>query len=288
MVTPFSSEGAVDIEAATSVAEHLVTHGHDGLVVNGTTGESPTTSDREKSDLVRSVAEAVGARAVVTAGVGTNDTRHSVHLAKAAAAAGASGLLAVTPYYSKPTVEGVLAHFTAIADATDLPVLVYDIPGRTGLALSSDTLRRLAEHPRIRGVKDAKDDLFSSAEVLLSTDLAYYSGTDELNLAHLVQGAVGMVSVVGHVAGPQYRAMVEAVDDGNLAGARAIHHQLLPAVRAVMRTSQGAIMAKAAMQLLGVLPNREMRLPLVAARDDMVETLRLGLDAAGLLRAAAA
>ena len=282
MVTPFTADGGLDLDAAAAVAEHLVSHGHDGLVVNGTTGESPTTSDAEKATLLRAVVEAVGDRATVVAGVGTNDTAHTVELARQAAAAGADGLLFVTPYYSKPPQEGLVAHFTAAADATDLACMLYDIPGRSGVPIDTETLVRLAGHPRISAVKDAKGDLYASAWVMARTDLAYYSGDDALNLAHLANGAVGLVSVVGHVTGHEHRAMVEAVDAGDLPGARAIARRLLPAVRGIMTRGQGAVMAKAALQLAGVTTGRAVRLPLLAATEEQTDVLRADLTDAGL------
>lgn len=288
MVTPFTADGRVDLDAAAAVAEHLVAHGHDGLVVNGTTGESPTTSDGEKSALLRVVREAVGHRAVVVAGVGTNDTAHTVELARQAAAAGADGLLAVTPYYSKPPQDGLVAHFSAAADATDLACMLYDIPGRSAVPIDTETLVRLAEHPRISAVKDAKGDLYASAWVMARTELAYYSGDDAINLAHLANGAVGMVSVVGHVTGDEHRAMVEAMDAGDLPGARALARRLLPAVRGIMTRGQGAVMAKAALQLSGVLGSRAVRLPLLPATDAQVDALRADLTEAGLTEGAPA
>jgi len=283
MVTVFDDDGELDVEGTAAVADHLVSSGCDGLVVNGTTGESSTTTDLEKEAILQAVLGAVGDRARVVAGVGSNDTAHTIAMAQAAAGAGVHGLLVVTPYYNRPPQTGLLAHFTSVADATDLPVMVYDIPGRTGTPIATDTLVRLAEHPRILAVKDAKDDLFAASGVMASTELAWYSGTDQLNLAHLTQGAVGMVSGVGHVAAPAYVEMVRALNAGDLAGAIRIHRALLPAVDAVMHTTQGAIMAKAAVQMLGVTTSRAMRAPLPTATDSEVDTLRAGLSQAGLL-----
>lgn len=283
MVTPFTPGGEVDLDAAQALATHLVDHGHDGLVVSGTTGESPTTSDAEKEALLRAVLEAVGDRAVVVAGVGTNDTHHTVELAREAEKAGAAGLLVVTPYYNKPPAEGLVAHFTTVADATDLPVMVYDIPGRAGVRITTPVLLRIAEHERIVAVKDATGDLFAGSEVMARSSLVYYSGDDALNLAWLAHGAAGVVSVVGHVAGEQWAAMVAAMDAGDVVAARAVHDRLVPAVVAIMTRTQGAIMAKAALELQGVLPNRLMRLPLVPATEDQVAGLRADLETAGLL-----
>jgi 4-hydroxy-tetrahydrodipicolinate synthase len=282
MVTPFHDDGSLDLDAAQQVAAHLVSSGHDGLVLNGTTGESPTTSDAEKDALLRAVVQAVGNDATIVDGVGTNDTRHTVELARAAERAGADGLLVVTPYYSKPPQAGLVAHFTAVADATGLPVMLYDIPGRSGIAIAVDTLLRLAEHERIVAVKDAKDDLHAAAQVMASTDLAWYSGADEMNLAHLTQGAAGVVSVVGHVAGRELVAMVEAVDAGNLSAAIDVQRRLLPVCDSIMRRTQGVIAVKAALQLVGVLDNRVVRLPLLEADDDLVAALDASLKEAGL------
>jgi 4-hydroxy-tetrahydrodipicolinate synthase len=283
LVTPFTPQGELDLDAAQRLSSYLVGNGCDGLVISGTTGESPTTTDQEKELLLRAVLEAVGDRATVITGVGTNDTAHTVELARQAAKAGAHGLLAVTPYYSKPPQAGLIAHFTAVADATGLPVMLYDIPARSCVPIHTETLVRLAEHPRIVAVKDAKNDLYEGAWVLARTNLEIYSGTDELNLAWLTQGASGLISVVGHAAPAQYRQLVDAVDAGDLPTARRIHTELLPAVRGIMTRTQGAIMAKAALQLQGVLPGRHLRLPLLAATDEEVATLRGDLEEAKLL-----
>jgi len=276
------ADGSVDLEGAAGLAEYLVDNGHDGLVVNGTTGESPTTTDAEKVDLVRVVVETVGRRAHVIAGVGSNNTADSVERARAAHKAGAQSLLVVTPYYNKPPQEGLLAHFAAVAEATDLPVIVYDIPGRTGLSIATQTLLRMADHPQIAAVKDAKGDLFAASEVMAQTDLFWYSGDDTLNLAHLTQGAVGIISVVGHLAGPQYAEMIAAVDRGDLARAIEIHRQLIPAVNAVMHLTQGVIAAKAALHDRGVLASAAVRLPMVAATDHQLARVREGLRQSGL------
>ncbi len=283
MVTCFTDDGELDLDATGAVAAHLLDTGHDLLVVNGTTGESVTTSDAEKDAVLRAVLRIADGRARVLAGVGTADTAHSVRLARAAAAAGADGLLVNTPYYNRPPQSGLLAHFGAVADATGLPVMLYDIPARAGVAIATDTLVRLSEHPRIVAVKDAKCDVACASAVLSQTDLIYYSGSDEMNLALLAVGAVGVVSVVGHVAGTCYRDMVDAVAAGDLPRARRTDRRLAPAVRAIMTRTQGAIMAKAALQLTGVIRGRAMRLPLPAATDDQVAELAADLQRAGLL-----
>jgi 4-hydroxy-tetrahydrodipicolinate synthase len=275
MITPLTTDGAVDYDGAARLATYLVDDmRNEGLVVNGTTGESPTTTDEEKERLLRVVLEAVGDRAKVVAGVGTNVTSHTRELAGQAAAAGADGLLVVTPYYNKPAQDALYAHFTAAADATDLPVLIYDIPGRTGAAVATETLVKLAEHPRIIGVKDAKDDPAATSWVLARTDLVYYCGTDMLNLPWLSLGAVGFVSVVGHVAGDRLAEMIEAHAAGRNDEALAIHRQLLPVYAGIFR-NQGLVMTKAALSMLG-LPAGPVRGPLLPASDS--ERLRLRED----------
>jgi 4-hydroxy-tetrahydrodipicolinate synthase len=283
MVTPFAQDGSLDLDAAGRVAEHLADHGHDGVVVSGTTGESPTTSVEEDGQLLQAVLEAVGDRLTVLAGVGTNDTAHSVELVVQAEKLGAHGALLVSPYYSKPTQAGLSAHFETVASAAGLPVMLYDIPGRTGVTIAEDTYRRVAQHERVVAVKDAVGDLARGVRIMSETGLAFYSGDDVLNLGWLTHGACGVVSVVGHVAGDAYRRMVDAVDGGDLTTALATYRELEPLVRAVMTTAQGAMTAKAALQLLGVLPNRHVRLPLVPADDALVDHLREALARAHLL-----
>jgi 4-hydroxy-tetrahydrodipicolinate synthase len=282
MVTPFTSDGAVDFEGVQRLAAYLVDEQrNDGLVVSGTTGESPTTTDEEKDRILRAVVEAVGDRASVVAGAGTNDTHHSVELARAAERAGAHGLLAVTPYYNKPPQEGLFRHFTAVADATELPVMLYDIPGRSGVPIQTETLVRLARHPRIVAVKDAKGDLFAGSQVMATTDLVFYSGDDLLNLPWLSVGAAGVVSVAGHVAGAELASMIGLYRSGDVAGALAVHRQLLPVVTGIMTRTQGAIMVKAALKLAG-LDAGFVRLPLVDATQEQVALLREDLIAGGL------
>lgn len=279
MVTPFRADGSLDLPAAAAVARHLVEQGNDGLVVSGTTGESPTTSDAEKESLLRTVLDAVGDRAHVLAGVGTFDTAHTVELARGAEKAGAHGLLVVTPYYSRPPGEGLLAHFRAVADSVGLPVMLYDIPVRTGLALGAETLLRLGEHPRIVAVKDATRDLGAATALLARSPLALYSGDDIMTLPLLAVGAVGTVGVATHAVSRQVREMVLAFPT-DPARARQINQALLPAYEGFFRT-QGAILAKAAVELLG-LAGRHLRLPLVPASDAQVATLRADLLACGV------
>ncbi|MDI3407166.1 4-hydroxy-tetrahydrodipicolinate synthase [Streptomyces cavernicola] len=280
MVTPFAADGALDLDGAQRLAAHLVDAGNDGLIVNGTTGESPTTSDAEKTELVRAVVEAVGDRAHVVAGVGTNDTRHSIELARAAEKAGAHGLLTVTPYYNKPPQEGLYRHFTAIADATELPVMLYDIPGRSGVPINTETIVALAEHPRIVANKDAKGDLGRASWAIARSGLAWYSGDDMLNLPLLSVGAVGFVSVVSHVVTPELRAMLDAHLSGDVRKATEIHQKLLPVFTGMFRT-QGVITTKTALTLQG-LPAGPLRLPLVELSDEEAHQLKIDLAAGGV------
>jgi 4-hydroxy-tetrahydrodipicolinate synthase len=281
MVTPFRASGELDLDRAAELAAYLVDEQrNDALVINGTGGEAPTTTDAEKAELVRAVADAVGDRAEVVAGVGTFDTAHTIHLAEQAAKSGAHGLLVVTPYYSKPPQAGLLAHFRAIADATELPMLLYDIPGRTGQPIATDTILRLAEHPRIVGVKDAKGAFAASAEVLAKTDLVYYSGSDAETLPLLSVGAAGVVGTSTHFSGPGTLAMIEAYERGDVVEALRLHRQLLPIYTGIFRT-QGSILVKAGLALRG-RPVGPVRPPLVDATEDEIAQLGDDLAAAGL------
>jgi len=262
------------------VVSHLLDTGHDGVVVNGTTGESATTTDDEQDAILRAALEVVGDRGRVVAGVGTNDTAHTVRLAKQAEATGAHGLLVVTPYYNRPTQPGLLAHFTTVADATGLPVMLYDIPPRSVVAIEAATLARLAEHPRIVAVKDARGDLPHGVKVLASTGLAYYSGDDPMNLPWLAVGAAGFVSVTGHVVADRLRALHAAFEAGEHARAREINTALLPVSRAMDRVG-GVVFAKAALRLVG-LDVGEPRLPLPPADDTQMRAIAADLAAAGL------
>jgi 4-hydroxy-tetrahydrodipicolinate synthase len=283
MVTPFRQDHALDLDRAQELASWLVDHGSDAVVVAGSTGESPTITHGEKSELFRAVGDAIRGRGKLICGTGTYSTAETLELTQAAEDADADGLLVVTPYYNKPPQSGLLAHFTAVADSTGLPVILYDIPGRTGVPIATETLVQLADHDRIVAVKDAKNDLYEGSWVMARTDLAFYSGADELNLAWLTHGGSGVVSVVGHVASERYAEMVTATDAGDLRTALGIHRRLLPAVRGIMTRTQGAIMAKAALQLTGVLAHRAVRLPLVEATAEQVEVLHADLEQADLL-----
>ncbi|MFC4081995.1 4-hydroxy-tetrahydrodipicolinate synthase [Amycolatopsis samaneae] len=280
MATPFDADGALDLKRAQELAEHLVELGNDGLVVNGTTGESPTTTDQEKADLIRAVVEAVGDRATVVAGAGTNNTAHSVEQARAAEKAGAHGLLVVTPYYSRPSQAGLYAHFTTVADTTELPVLLYDIPPRSIVPIEVDTLQRLAEHPRIVAVKDAKGDLIAGSEVIANTHLAYYSGDDGLNLPWISVGGVGVVSVIGHVVAGRIRAMIDAYENGDTSTARTNHRGMLPVLRAMSRVG-GVMFVKAALRLRG-FDIGDPRLPVVPVSEEQSGLIAADLAQAGV------
>jgi 4-hydroxy-tetrahydrodipicolinate synthase len=281
MVTPFSGDGSLDLDAAEGLASYLIDElGNDGLVISGTTGESPTTSDAEKADLLRVVLDAVGDRATILAGVGTFNTEHTLELAATAAKLGASGLLVVTPYYSKPPQAGILEHFRRVADATDLPVMLYDIPGRAGVAIATETMLRLAEHPRIVAVKDAKGDLTASSEVIAQSELAYYSGDDAMTLPLLSIGAVGVVGTSTHFSAPGTKQLIEAYLAGDVATALRLHQQLLPIYTGIFAT-QGCILVKAGLKLQGRSVGG-LRSPLIEASSAEVEGLRSALAAAGL------
>ena len=278
MVTPMRPDGAIDLDEAQRLATHLVDAGHDGLVVSGTTGESPTTSGSEKDDLLRAVVEAVGDRAVIIAGVGSNDTAKSVESAQLAQKAGAHAALAVTPYYNKPPQAGLVAHFTAIADAGDLPVMLYDIPGRSVVSIARDTYLRLAEHDRIVAVKDARGDLPFARTTMRATGFDWYSGDDAMNLAHFANGAVGFVGVTSQVAPVAFRQLADAVRAGRFDQALAVNDALSDIVDAVMTVTQGAIMAKAALALQGHLACAAVRLPLTPADLGQTALLRAALE----------
>jgi 4-hydroxy-tetrahydrodipicolinate synthase len=281
MITPMTADGAVDLDGAGRLARYLVDEqGNDALVINGTAGESPTTTDAEKEALVRAVLDAVGDRARIVAGVGTNDTRHTIELARAAEKAGAHGLLVVTPYYNKPPQSGLLAHFTAVASAVDTPVILYDIPHRSGVAIATETLVRAAEHPGIVAVKDAKDDVVATSWVTARTDLAFYCGSDAMTLAQLAVGAVGVVGTSTHFIGTATKNMILAYEAGDVAEARRLHRQLLPLFTGIFKT-QGTILTKAGLATLG-LPSGPVRLPLVDATAQELVTLRADAAAAGV------
>lgn len=269
MITPFTADGGLDPDAAAEHAAALIAGGCDGVVLSGTTGESPTTSDAEKTTLLRAVREAVGAEVSVVAGVGSADTRHTAELARQAEAAGADGLLVVTPYYSRPPQAAVEAHFLRIAESTGLPLMLYDIPGRTGTRIEPETMLRLAEHPRVVAVKDCAYDVLGTTKVITSTALAYYSGCEELNLPLYAVGGAGYVSTVANAAPRQLRSVLDAFDAGDTAGAARLNGLLAPLVGLMMASGlPGAVTAKA---LLDAGPVRE---PLQPAGREATDGLR--------------
>ncbi|WP_022916883.1 4-hydroxy-tetrahydrodipicolinate synthase [Ruania albidiflava] len=284
MATPMKPGGALDIPAAQRLARHLVNSGADSLVLSGTTGESPTTHQPEKDELVTAVVEEVGTEAMIIAGAGSNDTAHATRIAVAAERTGAHGLLVVSPYYNRPSQEGVYRHIRTVVEATSLPAMIYDIPGRTGVAVGEEILDRFAQHPQIRAVKDATGNVAQGFDRMRRTGLEYYSGDDNLNLAWLVHGASGVVSVVGHLTAGRYAQMVRAVDSGDLFTARDLSAQLAPVVEAVMGGGQGAVMVKAALQLQGLIEHRSVRSPLVEATEAEIADLRTAMLTHNLLK----
>ena len=280
MVTPFTKSGEIDWAGVEKIAAHLVSSGHDGIVLNGTTSEAPTTSDDEKDQIIKVVRKVVGDKIKIVAGAGNNETSHSVEQAQRAAKAGADGLLVVTPYYNKPPQAGIQAHFTAMADATDLPVMMYDIPGRTGVEIESDTIVKLAEHKNIVALKDAKGNPAATSWVIKRSSIPVYSGDDILNLPLLSVGAVGFVSVCGHTVGADLKVMLDSWFSGNSSKALEVHQKLLPVFTGTFRT-QGAILTKAALNLMG-LPGGFTRLPLVDATDAQIAQLKVDLQAGGV------
>jgi len=280
MITPFKDDLSIDWAGVEKLAAHLASTGHDGIVVNGTTGEAPTTSDEEKVEIIKVVKKATSGKLKIVAGAGNNETSHSIEQAEMAATAGADGLLVVTPYYNKPPQAGIEAHFRAIADSTDLPVMMYDIPGRTGMAIEPDTICRLSEHKKIVALKDAKGDVASTSWVIKRSGIPVYSGDDILNLPLLSVGAVGFVSVCGHTVGGRLRELLDSWVAGDTKRALAIHQELLPVYTGTFRT-QGAILTKAAMKLMG-LPGGRVRLPLVDATEAQISQLREDLKQGGV------
>jgi 4-hydroxy-tetrahydrodipicolinate synthase len=280
MVTPFAKDGSIDWDGVATLATHLADHGHDAIAVNGTTGEAPTTKSSEKLEIIKVVKSTVGARVKVLSGAGDNETSYTVEQAKRSANAGADGLLIVSPYYNKPPQAGIEAHFKAVASATDLPIMMYDIPGRTGVEIESDTIVRLFELPNIVALKDAKGNLAATSDVIARCGIPVYSGDDILNLPFLSIGAVGFVSVCGHTVGNELKAMLDAWFAGDTARALEIHQKLIPVFKGTFKT-QGAILTKAAMNLMG-LPGGTTRLPLVDATPAQIATLREDLIAGGV------
>lgn len=278
MITVFAEDGSVDLEGTAAVASRLVDDGCDGLVVCGTTGEYSTMTDEENLSVFRAVKDAVGSRVPLLAGTGSNDTEHSRYLSRAAEKIGMDGLLIVTPYYNKPTQAGVEAHFRSLADSVDLPIMLYDIPGRSGIPIATETLISLAGHPNIVAVKDAKADLLAATRVLAETDLLYYSGDDGLTLPWMSLGAAGLVGVTTHVATAEYRRLIDAVRAGDLGTAQRLNLDLEPVVRATMTRAPGAVAAKTILMWQGKLPHNTVRLPHVPPTEAEAALIRADLE----------
>ena len=283
LVTPFNADGSLDLDSAQAIARKLVSDGCDTILLSGTTGESPTTHQPEKDDLTRAVVEAVGDRAFILCGAGSNDTAHAVRIAQSAQACGADGLLVVSPYYNRPSQAGVRAHVRTIVEGTDLPVMLYDIPGRTGVAFGDESLDELSTHPRILAVKDATGKVEQGVERMHRTGLEYYSGDDGLNFAWLTGGASGIISVVAHVAAPYLRRMVDLLDADEVWEARELSYSLRPLIHAIMGGGQGAVMAKWALHLQGLLPSLTLRLPLVPPSEAEVARVEAAMGDLDLL-----
>lgn len=283
MVTPFKSDGAVDYDADANLAKHLIDQGVNHLVLSGTTGEAPTTHLDEKEQLIKVVRQAIGDDIFITAGAGSNDTEHSVRMARSAQEAGANGLLLVSPYYSRPSQEGLYQHFVKVSSQVDLPITLYDIPGRTGVAISDELLKRLAEIDNIVAVKDATGKVEIGARRIAQTGLAFYSGDDALNYSWLTHGAIGIISVVAHVAAPSYRKMVQLVERGDYQEALQLSLELEPLVKALMGGGQGAVMVKHALALQKIIPSDVLRLPLAPASSEEIKQLQKTLADFALL-----
>ena len=281
MVTPMKADGTVDFEAAQSLAKQLVADGADGLVVNGTTGESPVTHMEEKVELVRAVKEVVDVP--VISGAGSNDTAHTVRMVEQTQEAGADAVLVVMPYYSRPSQDGVVGHYKAVDSVAERPIIVYDVPGRTGLKVRVETYDRLAELEHVKAVKDATGDLAAAVEKQQRTGLAWYSGDDGLFLPFLSIGAVGIISVIAHVASSPMRQLVEAFDHGDIHQAQRLANQLAPLVHALNGDGYQAVMAKASLRIKGYLSATAMRLPNIGPDADQLAKAEEGMKAAGLL-----
>ncbi|GGO64473.1 4-hydroxy-tetrahydrodipicolinate synthase [Microbacterium nanhaiense] len=267
LVTPMTADGEVDWDATERLMDDVITSGADGIVVTGTTGETSTLTDAEKLKLVEVGKSVASGRAKIITGGGSNETAHAIDLYKKSEKAGADGIMVVTPYYNKPTQAGILTHFRLIADSTDLPVIAYDIPGRTGVPIKYETFLRLAKHPNIVAVKDAKGDFSEVSRVLNQTDLIYFSGDDANALPALSIGATGLIGVTANIAAGPYRTIVDAVNRGDLATATEQHKKLEPLVRAVMTHVPGTVSTKYILHGLGRISSPRVRLPLVGPEE---------------------
>lgn len=281
MVTPMTADGEVDWAATEKHVDYIVSNGADGIVVTGTTGETSTLTDAEKIRLVEVAKSVAGSRAKVITGGGSNETAHAIQLYKASEKAGADGVMIVTPYYNKPTQAGVLTHFRMIADSTDLPVILYDIPGRTGIAIASDTFHRAAKHPNIVAVKDAKGDLAQASRLMNETGLMYFSGDDSSVLPHLSIGATGLIGVTANIAPLAYRELVDATNRNDFHAALKVHNALEPLQRAIMTHVPGTVAGKYVLHGLGLIGSPRVRLPLVGPEDAEAARIEQGIDEVG-------
>jgi len=278
LVTPMTAEGEVDWPATEKLIDYVISNGADGVVVTGTTGETSTLTDAEKLKLVEVGKSVSGGRAKIITGGGSNETAHAMQLYKASEKAGADGVMIVTPYYNKPTQAGVLTHFRMIADATDLPVILYDIPGRAGIPIQYETILRAAKHPNIFAVKDAKGDLAQASRVMNETDLLYFSGDDSNVMPHLSIGATGLIGVTANVAPAAYREMIDATNRNDFHHALKVNNSLEPLVRAMMTHVPGTVATKYALHGLGIIDSPRVRLPLVGPEDAEATRIEADID----------
>jgi 4-hydroxy-tetrahydrodipicolinate synthase len=281
LVTPMTSEGEVDWDATEKHLDYVISNGADGVVVTGTTGETSTLTDAEKLQLVKVGKSVSAGRAKIITGGGSNETAHAIQLYKASEAAGADGVMIVTPYYNKPTQAGVLTHFRLIADATDLPVILYDIPGRTGIPIQFETILRAAKHPNVVAIKDAKGDFAEVSRVLNETDLLYFSGDDSNVLGHIAFGATGLIGVTANIAPKAYRDLVDATNLNDFHSALAVHNALEPLVRATMTHVPGTVAAKYILNGLGLIASPRVRLPLVGPEESEAARIEADIDEVG-------
>ena len=281
LVTPMNAEGEVDWPAVEKHIDYVISNGADGVVVTGTTGETSTLTDAEKLKLVEVGKSVAAGRAKIITGGGSNETAHAIQLYKASEKAGADGVMIVTPYYNKPTQAGVLTHFRLIADATDLPVILYDIPGRAGIPIQFETMLRAAKHPNIVAIKDAKGDFAQASRVMNETDLLYFSGDDSNVLPHLSIGATGLIGVTANVAPAAYREMVDATNRNDFHHALKVHNSLEPLVRAVMTHVPGTVAAKYVLSGLGLIDSPRVRLPLVGPEESEAARIEADIDLVG-------
>ncbi len=281
LVTPMTPDGEVDWPATEKHLDYIISNGADGVVVTGTTGETSTLTDAEKLQLVKVGKSVASGRAKIITGGGSNETAHAIQLYKASEAAGADGVMIVTPYYNKPTQAGVLTHFRLIADATDLPVILYDIPGRTGIPIAFETILRAAKHPNIVAIKDAKGDFAQASRVLNETDLLYFSGDDSNVLPHLSIGATGLIGVTANIAPLAYRELVDSTNRNDFDSALIVHNQLEPLVRAAMTHVPGTVAAKYIMHGLGLISSPRVRLPLVGPEEAEAAKIEADIDKVG-------